>query len=165
MFWCVSLCLENLQFENFTRSFGRLGQVKCAPHVQHDYFSSLSQWHHRFVVLSLLFPLPSIFFLTFLIQNQGVLEMTTAMAKTTPQIMIWLVEWGKIIVQHVRHTFWCNFLTQSARWRREIFILEVPTTSEPAAVNISLSGFTWKPFVPSNGKNTSLISYNVSNME
>ena len=24
--------------------------------------------------------------------------------------MIWLVEWGKIIVLHVRHTFWCEFL-------------------------------------------------------
>ena len=35
--------------------------------------------------------------------------------------MIWLVEWEKIIVLHVRHAFWCNFLTV---WRREIFIFE-----------------------------------------
>ena len=42
--------------------------------------------------------------------------------------MIWLVEWGKIIVPHVRHAFWWNFLTWSARRRREIFIFEVPTT-------------------------------------
>ena len=25
--------------------------------------------------------------------------------------MIWLVEWGKIIVLHVQQDFWCNFLT------------------------------------------------------
>ena len=43
--------------------------------------------------------------------------------------MIWLVEWGKIIVLHVRHAFWCNFLTQAAKRRREIFIFEILTTT------------------------------------
>ena len=41
--------------------------------------------------------------------------------------MIWLVEWRKIIVLHVRHAFWCNFLTQSAKRWSEIFILEILT--------------------------------------
>ena len=39
--------------------------------------------------------------------------------------MIWLVEWRKIIVLHVRHAFWCIVLTQSAKRRLEIFIFEV----------------------------------------
>ena len=43
--------------------------------------------------------------------------------------MIWLVEWGKIIVLHVRHAFWCNVLTKSTKRRREIFIFEVLTTT------------------------------------
>ena len=42
--------------------------------------------------------------------------------------MIWLVE-KKIIVLHVRHAVWCNFLTQFAKGRREIFIFEVLTTT------------------------------------
>ena len=44
--------------------------------------------------------------------------------------LIWLVEWGTIIALHVRHAFWCNVLTQSAKRRREIFIFEVLTTAE-----------------------------------
>jgi len=43
--------------------------------------------------------------------------------------MIWLVEWRKIIVLHVRHAFWCNVLTWSAKRRGEIFIFEVLTTT------------------------------------
>ena len=43
--------------------------------------------------------------------------------------MIWLVEWGKAIVLHVRHAFWWKLLTQSADQRREIFIFEVLTTT------------------------------------
>ena len=42
--------------------------------------------------------------------------------------MIWLVEQGKVIVLHVRHAFWCNFLAQAAKQRRQIFIFEVLTT-------------------------------------
>ena len=41
---------------------------------------------------------------------------------------IWLVEWG-IIALHVRHAFWCNFLTKFAKRWREIFIFEVLTTT------------------------------------
>ena len=43
--------------------------------------------------------------------------------------MIWLAEWGKIIVLHVRHSFCCKFLTQSGKWRREISIFEVLATT------------------------------------
>ena len=43
--------------------------------------------------------------------------------------IIWLVEWRKIIVLHVRHAFWCNVLTKSAKLQREIFIFEVLTTT------------------------------------
>ena len=38
---------------------------------------------------------------------------------------IWLAEWRNIIA---RHALWCNFLTSSAKRRREIFIFEVLTT-------------------------------------
>ena len=31
------------------------------------------------------------------------------------QSMIWLVEWGKIIVLHVRHAFWCERLKSKRR--------------------------------------------------
>ena len=43
--------------------------------------------------------------------------------------MIWLVEWRKIIVLHVRHAFRCIVLTQSAKRRLEIFIFEVLMTT------------------------------------
>ena len=42
---------------NFTLSFGRLRQrieLKCVPHVQHDYFSSFNKSDHRFLESSLL---------------------------------------------------------------------------------------------------------------
>ena len=51
-----SQCCHNLKYENFTSSFGRLRQKtapKSVPHVQHDYFSSLSQSNLGFVALSL----------------------------------------------------------------------------------------------------------------
>ena len=42
----TSRCRQNLKYENFTSSFGRLLQnfaLKSVPHVQHDYFSSFIQ--------------------------------------------------------------------------------------------------------------------------
>ena len=44
-----SHCRQNLKYENFTSSFGRLRQnnaLKSVPHVQHDYFSSFNQSNH-----------------------------------------------------------------------------------------------------------------------
>ena len=44
-----SRCRQNLKYENFTSSFGRLRQTfapKSVPHVQHDYFSSFNQSNH-----------------------------------------------------------------------------------------------------------------------
>ena len=41
-----SRCRQNLKYENFTSSFGRLRQKfapKSVPHVQYDYFSSFNQ--------------------------------------------------------------------------------------------------------------------------
>ena len=41
-----SRCCQNLKYENFTSSFGRLRQnigPKSVLHVQHDYFSSFNQ--------------------------------------------------------------------------------------------------------------------------
>ena len=35
--------------------------------------------------------------------------------------MIWLVEWRKIIVLHVRHAFWCNFFYVVCQTRDEKF--------------------------------------------
>ena len=52
-------CRQNLKYENFTSSFGRLRQniaPKSVPHVQHDHFSSFNQWNHWFVALSLTLP-------------------------------------------------------------------------------------------------------------
>ena len=54
-----SRCRQNLKYENFTSSFGRLRQniaTKSVPHVQHDCFSSFNQSNHWFVVLSLTLP-------------------------------------------------------------------------------------------------------------
>ena len=42
-------CRQNLKYENFTSSFGRLRQnlaSKSVPHVQHDYFSLFNLDHH-----------------------------------------------------------------------------------------------------------------------
>ena len=53
--------------------------------------------------------------------------------------MIWLVEWRKIIVLHVRHAFCCNVLTYSAKRPREIFIFEVLTTTRaPSSKSFTL---------------------------
>ena len=52
-------CRQNLKYENFTSSFGRLRQniaPKSVPHVQHDYFSSFNQSNHWFVALALTLP-------------------------------------------------------------------------------------------------------------
>ena len=43
--------------------------------------------------------------------------------------MTWLVEWGKTVVLHVRHAFWHNLFTYSAKWWREIFMFKVQTTA------------------------------------
>ena len=54
-----SRCRQNLKYENFTLSFGRLRQsivAKSVPHVQHDYFSSFNQSNHWFVAFSLTLP-------------------------------------------------------------------------------------------------------------
>ena len=56
----VSRCRQNLKYEHFTSSFGRLRQKvapKSVPHVQHDYFSSFNRSNRRFEAL----PLPSSF--------------------------------------------------------------------------------------------------------
>ena len=49
-FTAASFCRrQNLKYENFTSSFGRLRQniaPKSVPHVQHDYFSSFNQSNH-----------------------------------------------------------------------------------------------------------------------
>ena len=71
--------------------------------------------------------------------------------------MIWLVVWGKIIVLHVQHAFWCHDVKFSyLRFCRQL---------EPAAGNLSFSAFTWKPFVPSKRKYTSPSLYNITNLE
>ena len=44
-----SCCRQNLKYEDFMSSFGRLrqnGAPKSVPHVQHDYFSSFNQSNH-----------------------------------------------------------------------------------------------------------------------
>ena len=54
-----SRCRQNLKYENFPSSFGRLRQniaPKSVLHVQHDYFSSFNQSNHWFVALSLTLP-------------------------------------------------------------------------------------------------------------
>ena len=52
-----SRCRQNLKFDNFTWSFGRLRQQIAPirmPHVQHAYFSSFIQSYLWFVALALL---------------------------------------------------------------------------------------------------------------
>ena len=42
-------CRQNLEYENFTSSFGGLREkieLKSVLHMQHDYFSSLNQSNH-----------------------------------------------------------------------------------------------------------------------
>ena len=55
----VSRRRQNLKYENFTLSFGRLRQkfvLKRVPQMmQHDYFSAFNQSNHRFVALSFLY--------------------------------------------------------------------------------------------------------------
>ena len=54
-----SRCGQNLKYENFPSSFGRLRQniaAESVVHVQHDYFSSFNQSNHWFVTLSLTLP-------------------------------------------------------------------------------------------------------------
>ena len=54
-----SRCRQNLKYENFSSSFGRLRQntaPRCVLHVHHDYFFSFNQSNHWFVALSLTLP-------------------------------------------------------------------------------------------------------------
>jgi len=65
--------------------------------------------------------------------------------------MIWLVEWRKIIVLHVRHAFGAMF------WRNlpndvKFSYLRFWQQRVLAAVNLSLFAFTWKPFVKNKRK-------------
>ena len=49
-----SRCCQNLKYENFTSSFGRLSPniaAKSVSDVQHDYFYLFSQLNRRFVAL------------------------------------------------------------------------------------------------------------------
>ena len=69
---------QNIKFENFTSSFGRLRQKiapKSVPHVQHENFFSFNQSNHWFVALSLTLPSSNL---------KGVLASTTGTAKKTP---------------------------------------------------------------------------------
>ena len=53
-----SRCRQNLKYEHFMSTIGRLRKQiapKSVPHVQHDYLSSFNQSNNGFVVLSLLF--------------------------------------------------------------------------------------------------------------
>ena len=57
--YASSCCRQNLKYENFTSSFGRLRHniaPKSVLHVQHDYFSSFNQSNYWFVALSLTLP-------------------------------------------------------------------------------------------------------------
>ena len=51
-----SRCCQNLKYENFTSSIGRLSKncPKSMQRVQHDYFSSFNQSYRWFVALSFL---------------------------------------------------------------------------------------------------------------
>ena len=53
-------CRQNLKYENFTSSFGRLRQniaPKSVPHMLHDCFSSFNQSNNNwFVALLLMLP-------------------------------------------------------------------------------------------------------------
>ena len=67
-----SRCGQNLKYENFTSSFGRLRQniaSKSVPHVQHDYFSLFNQSNHWFVALLLTVPSSNLKLPTFPLTN------------------------------------------------------------------------------------------------
>ena len=80
--------------------------------------------------------------------------------------MIWFAEWGKTIVLHVLHAFWWNFfhiVFKMTTWN--FLYLKIWRQRELAAVNISISAFTWKPFVKRKRKCTSPNLLNVINLE
>ena len=74
--------------------------------------------------------------------------------------MIWLVECGKIIACCT-----CGTLFGAIFWRSlpnddvKFSYLSFWRQQEPAAVNLSFSAITWKPFVPIKWKDTSSILY------
>jgi len=70
--------------------------------------------------------------------------------------MIWLVEWGKIVV----HALWCNFCDVGYRmttWNYD-FIFEALTTTKARRDKSFILYLTWKPFAPSKRKYSSPIS-------
>ena len=96
-----SRCRQNLKYENFPSSFGRLPQniaPKSVLHVHHDYFSSFNQSNHWFVALSL--TLPS--------SDLKLPNLTTATSTTSPQIND-LIGWMK---KHNRTARAARFLMQ-----------------------------------------------------
>ena len=68
------------------------------------------------------------------------------------KLMIWLIEWGKIIVLHVRHDFWCNFWCSLPKDDVTFSYLRFWRQRESAAINFSFSALTWKAFVPKKQK-------------
>ena len=78
---------------------------------------------------------------------------------------IWLAAWGKIIVLHVQHAFWCNFLRSLPNDDVKFSFLRFWWQREPAIVNNSFFAFTWKPFVPSKRKCTPPLLFYVTTLE
>ena len=60
-----SRCRQNLKFDNFTSSFGRLRQniaPKSVPHVQHDYFVIIDLWCSLLFLITIVTPVKSLYF-------------------------------------------------------------------------------------------------------
>ena len=68
------------------------------------------------------------------------------------KLMIWLVEWGKIIVLHVRHDFLYNSWRSLPKDDVKFSYLRFWRQRKSAAINFSFSGFTSKAFVPKKQK-------------
>ena len=90
-----SRCRQNLKYENFTSSFGRLCQniaPKSMPHVQHDYFSSFNQSNHWFVVLLLTLPSSNL--------KLPIIVMESLISKETVGMLQWGSEVHNFGVKH-----------------------------------------------------------------
>ena len=67
----------------------------------------------------------------------------------------------KLIVLHVWNAFWRGLPNDDVKFSYLRFERQCNTE----AINLSLSAFTWKSFLPSKRKCTSLVLYNVTNMD
>ena len=143
--------VKNLKFGNFTLLFRRLRQrieLKCVPHVQHDYFSSFYQ-SHRFLTLSL--PL-----------STSLLELETLPNRTAGKLRT--AEWRKkcCVTLCIPGLVWHFFRHSSAL--SLLSLMATATTRKSSLENKHLPSYGCSAIITSCSHSTMLARYTITRL-